>query len=55
MTITTLQLVQMVVGCGINYLAFSFKESGGMLMMSLLLLGDIFVVHFGDDPIGVNA
>lgn len=28
MTITTLQLVQMVVGCGINYLAFSFKESG---------------------------
>ena len=28
MIITSLQLVQMVVGCAINYFAFKFKESG---------------------------
>ena len=28
MIITSLQLVQMVVGCAVNYFAFKFKESG---------------------------
>merc|ERR1711990_623390 len=28
MVITSLQLVQMVVGCAVNYFAFKFKESG---------------------------
>ena len=28
MIITSLQLVQMVVGCAVNYFAFKFKENG---------------------------
>ena len=28
MLITTLQLVQMVIGCVVNYMAFSYKQNG---------------------------
>ena len=27
-TITSLQLIQMIVGCAVNYLAFSYKQNG---------------------------
>ena len=33
MIITSLQLLQMVVGCAVNYFAFKFKESGEFLKM----------------------
>lgn len=33
MIITSLQLLQMVVGCAVNYFAFKFKESGEFLLV----------------------
>ena len=27
-TITSLQLIQMIVGCAVNYIAFSYKQNG---------------------------
>ena len=33
MVITSLQLLQMVVGCAVNYFAFKFKESGEFLLV----------------------
>merc|ERR1711962_1376212 len=37
MSITSLQLLQMVVGCVINYLAFQFKRSGFSTTLTLIL------------------
>ena len=28
MVITSLQLVQMIIGCAVNYIAFSYKQNG---------------------------
>merc|ERR1712080_75321 len=51
MGITSLQLIQMVVGCYINYIAFQFKESGrecsvsdSNLMYSSLMYTSYFVL-----------
>merc|ERR1712243_537323 len=51
MSITSLQLLQMVVGCVINYLAFQFKRSGAQcgvsdsnLMYSTLMYASYFVL-----------
>merc|ERR1712112_75215 len=51
MSITSLQLLQMVVGCVINYLAFQFKRSGAQcgvsdsnLMYSSLMYASYFVL-----------
>merc|ERR1719228_3068165 len=51
MAITSLQLLQMVVGCTINYIAFQFKQSGrecavsdSNLMYSSLMYTSYFVL-----------
>ena len=35
-TITSLQLIQMIVGCAVNYLAFSYKQNGERKQFSKL-------------------
>jgi len=51
MLITTLQLVQMVIGCVVNYMAFSYKQNGMQcgvsdtnLKLSLLMYTSYFVL-----------
>lgn len=50
-TITSLQLIQMIVGCAVNYLAFSYKQNGMQcrvsdtnLKLSLLMYCSYFVL-----------
>ena len=31
MVITSLQLVQMIIGCAVNYIAFSYKQNGKII------------------------
>ena len=45
MFITSLQLLQMVVGCSINYMAYGYKESGqstngriGVMMVNMVMI-----------------
>ena len=32
MVITSLQLVQMTIGCAVNYIAFSYKQNGKIII-----------------------
>ena len=32
MVITSLQLVQMIIGCAVNYIAFSYKQNGKIII-----------------------
>jgi len=51
MVITSLQLVQMIIGCAVNYIAFSYKQNGMQcgvsdtnLKLSLLMYCSYFVL-----------
>ena len=42
MVITSLQLVQMIIGCAVNYIAFSYKQNGKIIFEDIYIYNMTF-------------